>query len=453
MINIGSFFLMITLCIQKIKIKSTKLYYIFLIKLLIIFSLYIQIGYFFQIGSFQFEYSEVLMFILVLMGIPFFKKEKVPVISWFVLWGLCISIALAYLSLIFSQQKILVLPSGGSWDQLVWGNQHLTYANFTISNIMKVLRMAIFLILFWIMDRFLLNERSISDDLKKFIVNSGIFFAFVAIVEQITKTLFHSTIFLDITTNVFGVAESQVVKNFERGGIFALQGLTFEPSVFVLSFLPAILILLTSNLFNEKQKLLKLILFLYVIISSGSFGGFALVSFFIGVYLFVNKKLIFVKISSFLIIIIGFIILMSIVPTFSNLSSYYVERIFSIVNGTGIGSETSRLYSVSVAMNAFKGNPFFGIGLGTLDVHGFIPTLLSNFGIIGIIFLILVLFRGSVKSKPKNILIFIYMIPFLYLTGSLRMVYSLHIIILFLLVFRELKNEKYFFEDSFKNDG
>ena len=89
-----------------------------------------------------------------------------------------------------------------------------------------------------------------------------------------------------------------------------------------------------------------------------------------------------------------------------------MKEIFSFVNSTGLGSETSRLYSVSIALNAFKNNILFGIGLGSLDVHGFIPSLVSNIGLVGCLFFVLLLFKGSSNSKPKNILLFLYMLPF-----------------------------------------
>ncbi|MGE6553753.1 hypothetical protein [Exiguobacterium artemiae] len=437
MVNIGSVLLILFLIFGNIKYNTKELYYVFLLKVLIVFSLYIQIGYFIQIGSFQLEYSELLMIIIVVLGFSSFKNGKVPILSWLVFLGLMMSIVLGYFSLIFSQENSLVLAEGGSWDQVVWGNQFLTEATFTASNIMKLLRILVFILLFWIIDMLLSQKNYIINELKIFTVNAGVVFAGIALIEQITKTILKSTVFLDVTTSIFGVAASQVTKNFERGGLFALQGMTFEPSVFALSFLPPILLLLTSSNFKEIKKFSILSLFIYVIICSGSFGGFALVAFFVGVYLFSNKKLIFMKIFCFSGLIILMVIIIKFVPIFNEIFSYYFERIFSFVNSTGLGSETSRLYSVSIALNAFKNNILFGIGLGSLDVHGFIPSLVSNIGLVGCLFFVLLLFKGSSNSKPKNILLFLYMLPFLYLTGSLRLIYSMHIMILFLLVFRE----------------
>ena len=286
MVNIGSVLLILFLIFGSIKYNTKELYYVFLLKVLIVFSLYIQIGYFIQIGSFQLEYSELLMIIIVVLGFSSFKNGKVPILSWLVFLGLMMSIVLGYFSLIFSQENSLVLAEGGSWDQVVWGNQFLTEATFTASNIMKLLRILVFILLFWIIDMLLSQKNYIINELKIFTVNAGVVFAGIALIEQITKTILKSTVFLDVTTSIFGVAASQVTKNFERGGLFALQGMTFEPSVFALSFLPPILLLLTSSNFKEIKKFSILSLFIYVIICSGSFGGFALVAFFVGVYLF-----------------------------------------------------------------------------------------------------------------------------------------------------------------------
>ncbi|MBK5484104.1 hypothetical protein JFV29_19875 [Peribacillus sp. TH16] len=159
-------------------------------------------------------------------------------------------------------------------------------------------------------------------------------------------------------------------------------------------------------------------------------------------YIFSNKKILLPKLYFLSFIVVGVGIFIAINPSLFALFTYYNERIMSLLSNGGLGSEGSRMMSITNALELFKNSPFVGVGLGTTDVHGFIPTMLASLGTIGTILYSLVLLTGFETSKKKNIALLLFMIPFLFFTGSLRTLYGMHMILLFLLVFREHKEVK-----------
>jgi hypothetical protein len=437
LLTLGSALLLALFIIGCIRYRNYERFYIYNFKLLIVFSVYIQIGYFINIGGTQFEYADIMTLLMVILGLPLLKNLKIQKKSLLLLICLFLSILVGYLTLIFSPHPPKVLPIGGSWDLVAWGQQHLIDATFSSAHIMRFIRVSLFFLLYCILDNFLLKDSKKVDNIKKFVVNSGLFFVGICFVEQLTKAVIGSTWFLDFSTKIFGIATSQVVVNFERGGVFALQGLTFEPSVLVFSFLPAVFILLTNTIFSRKKQILSLCAFLYVILASGSFGGFAFTGLFIFVYIFSNIKFTLKKLIVLFYIAVPVILVLISSPTISTLLSYYFERVQSLLNNGQVGSETSRMLSVNSALDSIIHYPFFGVGLGSTDIHGFLPTLFASLGIIGGTLWFILMLKGFGASKTKNLGLLLITLPFLYLTGSLRVIYSIHMLLLFLFVFRK----------------
>ncbi|MFB6801740.1 O-antigen ligase family protein [Peribacillus butanolivorans] len=434
----GSVILIILLVLGLFKYRKYDEYYIFLVKVLIVFSIYIQIGFFINIGGNRIEYAEVLTVLVVLLGIPYIKNAKIPVHSYFFAGTFLLSIVIGYMLLIFSYYPSKVLPIGGSWDGLIFGKISLQDAAFSFSHIKRFIRVIFYLLLFCILDQLLLKNKGKSEELKRFILNSGLFFVLLCIIEQFSK-LFFGTIFIDFSTFIFGISESQLIETIERGGEPAIQGLTHEPSWLVFSFMPAIFILMINNDITEKKRFFYFIAFIYVILISGSFAGVALAVLYLISYLISKKSLVIPKLFLLSVILVSVAIFIATSSSLSSLFSYYNERILSFINNGGIGSEKSRLLSVETAFNLFKENPFFGIGLGSTDVHGFLPTLLASCGSIGTVSWFLVMLKGFETSRVRRVGLLLFMLPFLWLTGSLRTVYGLHMILLFLFVFREYK--------------
>ena len=438
MFSAGSFLLVALVMAGVIYFKVYDRFYMYIIKLLILFSIFIQIGYFINIGGQLISYTEILMALAILMGIPLIKKEKIYFKSLFTVIALLLSILIGYILVENLLIESLILPIGGSWDRYLWGEELLTVATFNFSHIKSFVRLLIFFALYYVLDKHVFKNEERSDELKKFIVNSGLFFAFICVIEQITK-VFGSSVFLDISRSFFGKGGSQIEFVFERAGVFALQGLTAEPSHLVLSYIPVVLVLMTSNIISDKKKLFTLLVVLYVFLSSGSFGGFALSGLFILMYIFSSSNRLFIKAALMGTILSGVTILVINSPKLSLLFEYYYARAVLTLNYGGIGTGSARLNSISVGFENFKENPLLGVGFGTTDIHGFIPSLLVSFGLIGTMIWVLIVFKGFEASKLANKRFLIILIPFMFMIGSVSMIYSMHLLLVALLVFREYK--------------
>lgn len=438
LVTYGALVLFSLLAIGFIRAKGYVSLYMYLLKVMILFSIYIQIGYVIDLVSYQVEYSEFLMVVSLIFGIPLIiKNTKLKLSSTFLFFTLMLTVLIGYWLLLNADYSELVLPVGGSWDRVVFGTEVLQEVAFSSSHILRFIRLMMFISLYLLLDKLFLKDQEKKDTIKKFIVNSGVVMVIICLIEQFTKGIMGSTIFVDFTSNVFGIAESQVTINFQRGGMFALQGLALEPGSLSTSFIPAVLILLTSNLFTGKRRTIYLLSFMYVMISSGSFAGFALSSLFFFWFLFSDKKQVVRK-----LIIIGLISFIGVIYVMSNESlmvivDYYSLRVQSLLQGGGMGSERPRMLSITTAMDTFYRHPFFGVGFGSTDVFGLIPTLLASVGAFGTIFWAVTLLKGAETSRVTNKAILFTLIPFMFFVGSLRMIYSIDIMLLFLLVFRE----------------
>lgn len=126
----GSAFLIALLLIGLFRHRNYNGYFMYLIKVLVVFSVNIQIGYFANLGGFQVEYAEVLMVLVILLGLPFIKNTKIPKRSLLFAGALLFSIFIGYMHLIFTFNPPNVLPIGYSWDRIYRGIDRLTPQHF-----------------------------------------------------------------------------------------------------------------------------------------------------------------------------------------------------------------------------------------------------------------------------------------------------------------------------------
>lgn len=423
-------FILAALLLFKLK-KNKSDYFILTLKTLIVFSLYINIGYFMKIGSFELLYSEILTVLVVLLG-TFRVKFSMPKKSIFSVLTLFIVILIGYAVLLNFKNPPMVLPVGGSWDGYFIGREYLLQARFGSSHYLRLIRIVLFICLLYVFDRTL--DKKMMLNIKKFVVNSAIFFAGFGLIEQIIK-ISGSNIISELTTRFFGEVGSHLTWIAVRGGLPVLQGLTLEPGHYAQSFIPAILILFLDENFTEKKRFFCFILFSYVIFFSGSFAGVAIVFFMAMLYLFSNKDFFLPKLFFyFLSMILALVVIGKTQPL---MFQYYTLRITSFFRGNSIGtSEGVRMTSLESAINLFKAHPYFGVGLGTTDVSGFIPTLLANVGIVGSAFWFVLMINGFKKAKLQNVFWLVTLMLLFFFIGGMKNLYGLDMILIFSLVFR-----------------
>jgi len=91
--------------------------------------------------------------------------------------------------------------------------------------------------------------------------------------------------------------------------------------------------------------------------------------------------------------------------------------------GPVIGSESIRLLSITTSLEFLSRNPFFGIGIGSTNAHGFIPSMLSNIGILGFIAWLL-FFSDALNIKKKSYFPLTMWIILAMLTGDIGWLYN-----------------------------
>lgn len=434
MLTIGSLAILFILLARGLLNKDG--YFMFLIKILVIFSLYINIGYMFRIGSFEIHYSEFLMFFLVVFGLFKFRfqvsRKSIMVILFFFITIFC-----GYIMLINLDYPPLVLPMGRSWDTFYLNGESLTAAAIGSSHLLRLVRVTLFILVLYIFDHYILKDKNRLFSLKAFVIRSTVIFALVGVVEQVSKLTTGSNFITDIGTKILGSTDSHLTWIAERGGFPVLQGLTLEPGHYAQSFIPGILVLMLSKEFSEQKKLFGFFLFSYVIFFSGSFAGLAIVLFMFIIYLFNNRSFVPVKIFWLLTSAVGILIYLK--GRNPLLLEYYSMRVTSFLKGQSVGtSEGVRMTSLKSAISLIKEYPFFGVGLGTTNVSGFLPTILVNIGIIGTFLWLILVMIGFKNTKLKNKIWLIFMIPLYFFIGDMKNIYGLEMIIIFVLVFREV---------------
>lgn len=404
-------------------------------KVLIFFSLYLNIGYFFRIGSFDVTYSEVLLLFCIIVG-TFFIGNKIPKKSLSLIGFFLLFIFLGYTRLALDPSPPLVLPTGEGWDSLFYGRVSLEAAGFTVTHVLRIIRISMFFIFYYIFDRYVLSDKERTEQIKIFVVNSAIFVAFIGIVEQLIKIFISSTLTFDFLNKIFGITSSQLTWYVERGGFPILQGLMLEPGHYAQSFIPAIFIVFLSKTYSQKNKLQLLVLFSYVIFFSGSFAGIAIISLMILMYAFGDRRNKHLKIALvFTVFLLG---LFTVYKTNSSLYNYYSSRAIALLTNSNIGSsESVRSLSLDYGWQLIKDYPLLGVGFGTTSVTGFIPSMVINFGLLGSVTWFSIMRFGFSPSRLINVKWgLLLMLSFIFM-GGVGDVYGLDILLMFSLVFRD----------------
>jgi len=455
--TIGTFLFLFVYIAGLVFIKNKKME--FIINLTIFINLFIGSGYFISLSGENILYSEFSILILCIFGLIYISNnnisKKISKQSVALLIILSLIISIGYLNLINLSNNVYILPVGGSWDRIFFGTESLKQALFGDSNVLRLIRVILFIFCYYILEKFLKNREFNMKSTKIFIVRSSIFMAFIGLLEQLSLKLSGTNLIMEISKFILGVADSQLTWNVERAGMPVLQAFSLEPGHYAQSFLPGILVVFTSNIFSEKYKLYCYVLFSYVIFSTGSFAGIAIIILMSIVYIFSSRKLFLQKtlyLSIFLIVLSLYVV--SKKPV---LIEYFNMRIDAVFFGTeSIGtSDGVRVLSINIANNLIKDNPLFGLGLGTTDILGFLPSIIINLGFLGAIVWFIFCLRGFESNRIKNIYVLIILIPIYYYVGGIRNLYALDTILIFLLVFQrnplkkqnneidEVKNYKY----------
>lgn len=207
----------------------------------------------------------------------------------------------------------------------------------------------------------------------------------VLLVEFVCKKVLRSTIFTEATIIIFGTSVNQVTWQLSRGGSYALQGLTKEPSHLAIALFVSCVI---DIVLMKKGNIPYILINLFILLISGSFSSILFCVLILYLW-FASSSNSAKKIGIFTVIIFAFaaiIIFSERIP----IVSYYMtrlEEIFSIVSGQNVGytSNSVRLGSISTSISYLLEKPIFGIGAGNNVGTGALMAFISSVGIIGAI--------------------------------------------------------------------
>ena len=425
-LNIFSYILIFLLVFFALTSKSIESLTDKIFSLFIIMTLITNNGFFISVSDNDIAYGEVLQFVLLVLLLFINRHKDSKVFLKAFLFFLVVTLGEIIL-ISFPPKGLFVLLDGGSWDRLLYGYESMSYAYFRKSNLIRFIRVLFFIILILKLKPYLKISKI---NFRRLFNIAGWLFVLIGYADFIFKNIFGSTIIGTLALSIFGVSESQVTDVlFQRAGVFQVVGLFREPSAFsAVGGLPLILYLVLLNSLSKKEILLKYLLAILVTLSGSLTGIIILIEFFIFNYIKDFKKRANSINISFIFLCIPIFLFLCYKIYSTKLVQYNLERLSNIINinNQGVSSEVIRRTSVLEALKDFYARPYVGLGIGTSNYHGFLPSLLANIGIFG--FITYVSFISTLFEKGQNkkymYTVFILLMPILIMTGDIGWLYN-----------------------------
>lgn len=428
MINLRPFGIIVLIFVSYIIVNNENIVkkYIKLLLFSIVIETFINVGYFISIGTYELQYSEILIAILGILSIIILiikPCEKRILLSGGIL---AFSVVMSIISLILFPLDYKIITFGMSWSNYFYGN--MVYPEFNLQTIKMGIRFILYIAIATATVSVINKERVL--ELQKGFIKYGIGIIGFIIIEFIIKNIFRSNILSGIIGWFFGTGGSTVGVLLERGSIYSLQALTREPSHLASAMFWFGLIVLFSDQHNRvKWKLLIPISLILVL--SRSFAGILYILSLYTIYAVLsNKKFI----CLFIAIIASPVLLLT--KNFNYYLSRFTNifRLFSMGEASITSSEHIRLISIIENLKIFMHRPLFGIGIGTSYAHGAFPSILSNIGLIGLISWLVFTFKGIAKIRfnINNIIILLVIIFTGFVTHDIAMGYSMSLLLLLL---------------------
>lgn len=409
-----------------IKQKNIKQQYLTLSSLLIGFEMFVNIGFFVKLGSYELAYVEVILILVMVYSFVMITRFKIDKRSF-------IAGTLLIFSIVITTSLLAVNPL----DQLIIRNREMINVEFSFYSIMISLRV-IFIVIVVLSWRTLFSNKDILY-ISHFIHKFGRVILILCFLELISKNLFSSSAFVDITGRIFGVGDSTITFIFQRAGTYTLQGLTREPSILARGLFQFTSILVFTKKFKEiKWDLIASIIILFL---SGSFSSVLFVS---ALLLFVFFK---VNYKKKVIILIPSVVLVSVFLN-TEIGLYYLMRVGrsfefflnpSNIDNLRTTSEAGRFTSIFYTISLFLQRPFFGIGLGIPYSYAYISSALASIGIVGFTSWYYFIFHAITRHRARTYKYILVLMFVWFFSDSMSVMYSTTTFYLALLI---SQNEK-----------
>ena len=410
-----------------------KLQYCFVVY--VILEIFVGVGYFVRIGSFELLYSEFSLIMLFIVSFKYIMRmplnRNIAFLGMLLILSISFSIVLAKM-INYNQ---LVISFSSSWDDYIYGNEELTPSSVNLHSILLLGRVIIFILICLALKwQNFFTKKNVKYVVKKFYTFS-IAFLFLLSIEFLTKYIINPNLYTSTVNSIFGIGAATYINPIRRGGFYCLQGLSKEPSHLSFSLFFASMIFICYTYFykiSKKKKigcfsLIQLFSFLTMSLSSIIFVAASIVL----VVLFGKKN---IRLKTFLILLaIGIAFIFVVLKI-----SYFRTRIDSVIlisnatfNNTldsivftTTSGEVPRIVSILFNLRCFLNYPLFGLGLGSTYAHSFVASMLSNVGIVGVIIWLLFIKKLFVIKK-YNLICILAIVGVFVLQGYLGTFYSL----------------------------
>ena len=317
--------------------------------------------------------------------------------------------------IIFGLTLSVLLPRdikviNGSWDQFYLGNLEKTTLHTGLESIKILMRVLVFIVILW-------AASSYGDalDYKMMLKSHALIcrgHCLFGLFELFSKYVFGSDISIRIAHLLLPDYSTSVVRTvFQRGSLYALQGLTREPSHFAMAmFFSTVIAFLHARSFEKGRKASYgwSIVSLLLMLLSGAFTSVVLL---IAVCILllvhrhlVQKALINPKVLVACLCATPVLLLSVLVFREKLVNTFYWEKLqhvlsnlpnmidgqyssFAFMQGGGV----SRVISMIETARVFLQAPLFGVGLGNVSSSSGVMSALGSVGLLGFFSWIVVL--------------------------------------------------------------
>ncbi|PNS36987.1 hypothetical protein [Mesotoga sp. B105.6.4] len=436
MVKPGTFLVAIIVCLQLFYLKDLRRVSFYFLLDSLAFALLVNSGYFIKVGSVVLEYEEILMicFIATWLVSGGFGRINSNLLLRAMLF--LAAIAFGQYFLVMEPLNTLVMPISGNWDSLYAGAFVLEPVKFSSKNSERLLCVVLFVLVMVALADFTNKNRERKELVRAIIMITTIQTA-LGFIDLALKQFLHRPALQTLCLNLFGSGASQFHGIAVRAGSYVLQAFMKEPSHFAMSFIPGLTVLVLST----SQSIMFLVLQIssvVILLLSGSLAGFMIVAywFVLRFYRFIvtsryGKLKSLLRVGVVLLVVTGLIrVLLDYIP----LLNYYVSRAAGLLGvGPSLGSESVRFYSIQSSLKQFLERPIFGIGLGSTNAHGFLPSLLSNIGIAGF-FTWIALLSCALHMCRKSLYVFLMWLGLGFFLGDIGWLYNMMGVSMFLAI-------------------
>lgn len=354
-----------------------------------------------MIGSQEINCTDIVLAALFVCAVMLLL-QKVRIKKSLLAGGMVV-LVLAVISLtynLFFPYDGTIITAGTSWDGLFYGTSSPQHVEINLRSMLILIRLFIFIIIVWCAAS-VLTRNDFLQSASYVVAFSKVHIVF-GIFELLTKSVFGSSVAVDISNALFPAFSSFMSGVITRGELTVLQGFTREASHFALALSIFLVILVLLNCAGRGRRtdvFWGFAAFLLLALSAAftAIVGIAITAIVVARY----RSVLFAGINKRIRLIIYFLFLTLTLLALVVLAGgiqvgniYYVDKLANVVENIGAIMERRygsisesydalpRIASIIECLRAFLERPLFGIGPGTVIPYSGTSAILSQYGIL-----------------------------------------------------------------------